>query len=156
LITLDRQDRSIWDTAQIQEGIALVERALRRRTPEPYQLQAAIAAVHAQAPSAEETDWEQIVALYDELYRLQPSPVVRLNQAVAVAMASGLDRGLAIMDELERQGEIRNYYMLHAARADLLRRLNRREDARTAYQRALELTSNAVEQAFLRKRLGEL
>jgi RNA polymerase sigma-70 factor (ECF subfamily) len=156
LLTLDRQDRSLWDRAQIEKGEALIERALLRRKPGPYQLQAAIAAVHAQAQRAEDTDWAEIVALYAALYRLQPSPIVRLNQAVAVAMAFGYDRGLSVMDDLAQAGELDDYYMLHASRADLLRRLGRNDEARIAYERALQLTQNSVEQTFLRERISGL
>jgi RNA polymerase sigma-70 factor (ECF subfamily) len=156
LLTLDRQDRSLWDRAQIEEGAALIERALRRQRPGPYQFQAAIAAIHAQARRAEDTGWAEIAALYAALHRLQPSPIVRLNQAVAVAMAFGYERGLSIMDDLEREGGLDDYYMLHASRADLLRRLGRNAEARVAYERALQLTQNSVEQAFLRERISGL
>ncbi len=156
LLTLDRQDRSLWNREQIAEGTVLIERALLRRKPGPYQFQAAIAAVHAQARRAEDTDWAEIVALYAALYRLQPSPIVRLNQAVAIAMAYGYERGLSVMDELAQEGELNDYYMLHASRADLLRRLGRAGEARAAYERALQLTQNLVEQAFLRERISGL
>jgi len=156
LLTLDRQDRSMWDRAQIDEGATLIERALRRRKPGPYQFQAAIAAVHAQAPRAEDTDWREVAALYGELFQSQPSPIVRLNQAVAIAMAYGYECGLAVMDELAQQGDLDDYYMLHASRADLLRRLGRNGEARIAYARALQLTRNSVEQAFLRERISGL
>jgi RNA polymerase sigma-70 factor (ECF subfamily) len=156
LLTLDRQDRSLWNREQIAEGSVLIERALLRRKPGPYQFQAAIAAVHAQARRAEGTDWAEIVALYAALYRLQPSPIVRLNQAVAIAMAYGYERGLSVIDELAQEGELNDYYMLHASRADLLRRLGRAREARAAYERALQLTQNLVEQAFLRERISGL
>src|SRR5262249_43531096 len=120
LLTLDRQDRSLWNRSRIDEGLALL-----RKTSGTYQIQAAIAGVHARATRAEDTDWTQIVTLYSELYSLHPSPVVRLNLAVAVAMAQGADHGLAIMDEIANSGELEDYCMLHAARADMLRRLGR-------------------------------
>ncbi|HEV2245108.1 MAG TPA: RNA polymerase subunit sigma-24, partial [Terriglobia bacterium] len=121
----------------------------------PYQLQAAIAAVHAQAQTPQQTDWRQIVALYGELERISPSPVVALNRAVAVAMSEGLETGLRQIDELGASGELNDYYLFHAARADLLRRLGRRQEAAEAYQRTLALTANAVERRYLRRRLRE-
>jgi RNA polymerase sigma-70 factor (ECF subfamily) len=154
LVPLEEQDRSLWHREAIDEGLALVERALRMRRVGPYQLQSAIAAVHAQAATAADTDWKQIAALYRELQRLQPSPVVQLNQAVAVAMSEGCERGLELIAELDE--ELNSYYLLHAARADLLRRLGRREAARDQYERALALTTNAVERRYLRRRLSEL
>ncbi len=150
LITLEEQDRSLWDRRQAEEGLDLVERALRQRSPGPYQLQAAIAALHAQASTAADTDWRQIAALYRELHRFQPSKVIELNQAVAVAMGEGLERGLALIDALEG---LDDYYLFHAARADLLRRLNRHTEAAEAYQRALTLTANQVERGYLQRRL---
>lgn len=156
LITLDRQDRGLWNRQAIEEGCTLVERALRRGHRGPYQLQAAIAAVHAQAARAEDTDWNEIAALYGELYRLDASPVVRLNQAVAIAMARGAGHGLPIIDALAADGELEGYYMLHAARADLLRRLGRRGEAASAYRAALERTRNETERRFLRARLAEV
>jgi len=156
LVTLDEQDRSLWDEQEIVEGLALVERALSSRRVGVYQLQAAIGAVHAQARTAADTDWRQIVALYGELLRLNPSPVVELNRAVAIAMSDGLDEGLRRIDVVGAEGRLENYYLFHAARADLLRRLKRVVEARKAYQRALELTTNQVEQKYVRRRLEEL
>jgi RNA polymerase sigma-70 factor (ECF subfamily) len=156
LVPLEEQDRSLWRHDQIAEGKRLVERALRMRELGPYQLQAAIAAVHAEAKTADETDWPQIAALYAELARLAPSPVVALNHAVAVAMGRGYAKGLEMIDRLGASGELQTYYLFHAARADLLRRLERRAEARDAYGKALALVSNRVEQAYLRRRVTEL
>ena len=156
LVPLEEQDRSLWRHDQIAEGKRLVERALRMRELGPYQLQAAIAAVHAEAKTADETDWPQIAALYAELARLAPSPVVALNHAVAVAMGRGYAKGLKMIDRLGASGELQTYYLFHAARADLLRRLERRAEARDAYGKALALVSNRVEQAYLRRRVTEL
>jgi RNA polymerase sigma-70 factor, ECF subfamily len=156
LVLLEEQDRSLWNREQIEEGLRLVEQALRLRRIGPYQLQAAIAALHAHAAKPEETDWKQIAALYRELSLLQPSPVVTLNYAVAVAMSDGLEKGLKIIDQIGTSGELTSYYLYHAARADLLRRLERPAEAAHAYQRALELTGNTVEQRFLLRRLREL
>jgi RNA polymerase sigma-70 factor (ECF subfamily) len=156
LVTLEEQDRSLWKRDQIAEGLFLVERALRRRAPGPYQIQAAISALHSQALVASATDWSQIVALYDELLRFHDSPVVRLNKAVAIAMAEDLELGLALVDSLAKTGDLANYHLLHAARADLLRRLARNEDAREAYMRALALASNEVERDYLQRRLDAL
>ena len=153
LVLLDDQNRSRWDRAEIDEGLALVATALRRGRPGPYQLQAAIAAVHATAATPAETDWRGIVALYDELVRRQPSPVVSLNRAVAVAMAEGPERGLELLDGIRG---LDRYRLLHAARGDLLRRLGRRGEAVTAYRRARELATNPAEQRFLEARLHEL
>jgi RNA polymerase sigma-70 factor (ECF subfamily) len=153
LVLLDEQDRSRWDRAQIDEGLALVERALRRGSPGPYQLQAAIAAVHASAPVAADTDWPQIVALYDELLRRQPTPVVALNRAVAVAMVDGPARGLELLAGITG---LERYRLFHAARADLLRRLDRRPEAVAAYRRARELATNPAERRFLDRRLHAL
>jgi RNA polymerase sigma-70 factor (ECF subfamily) len=153
LVLLDEQDRGRWDRAQIDEGLALVERALRRGRPGPYQLQAAIAAVHASAPVAADTDWPQIVALYDELLRRQPTPVVALNRAVAVAMVDGPERGLELLAGITG---LDRYRLFHAARADLLRRLDRRPEAVAAYRRARELATNPAEQRFLDRRLHAL
>jgi RNA polymerase sigma-70 factor (ECF subfamily) len=152
LVTMEEQDRSLWDRKQVDEGLDLIGRALRRRSPGPYQLQAAIAAVHAEAIRAGETDWLQIIGLYRELVRVNPSAVVRLNYGVAIAMGESLERGLAVIDGLE----LDEYYLFHAARADLLRRLGRRAEAAAAYERALGLATNRVEQNFLRKRLATL
>ena len=138
---------------QAAEGAALLRDALRLYSPGPYQLQAAIAAVHAEAPQATDTDWPQGVALYRELMRINPSAVVRVNYAVAVALAGGIDRGLTLIDEIGVGGVLDSYYLFHAARADLLRRLERLDDAASAYRRALALVTNDVERAYLRKRL---
>jgi RNA polymerase sigma-70 factor (ECF subfamily) len=155
LVTLDQQDRSRWDQIEIDEGLELVERALRLRRPGTYQLQAAIAALHSEAKSAAETDWRQIVALYRELMRMSSSPVISLNHAVAVAMSEGIEQGLALVDRLRDAGELKNYYPYHAARADLLRRLKRVPEAVEAYQQALRLASNRVDQQFIHRRLKE-
>ena len=156
LVLLEEQDRAKWKTAQIEEGAALAERALRMRRAGPYQVQAAIAALHCQAERAEATDWGQIAALYDELLRIQPSPIVALNRAVAVAMARGPDDGLRLLDDEELASALERYHLYHAARADLLRRADRLADAATAYRRALELATNAVERAYLERRLREV
>lgn len=150
LITLEEQDRSLWDHEQARTGLDLLDRALHMRAPGPYQLQAAIAALHAQAATPAETDWRQIAALYRELHRLQPSLVIELNLAVAIAMGEGLEHGLARMDAIH---DLDGYYLFHAARADLLRRLNRSDEATAAYQRAIALTANEVEREYLRRRL---
>ena len=152
LVLLDDQDRSRWDAARIAEGRALVERALAIGRPGPYQLQAAIAALHDEAATAADTDWAQIAALYAALARLDPSPVVQLNFAVAVAMADRPEVGLAIMDGIAADGTLDTYPYLHAARADMLRRLERWTEAAAAYDRALELTSNGAERTFLEGR----
>ena len=156
LVLLDDQDRARWDGAKIVEGAALVERALRMRAPGPYQLQAAIAALHDSAAQPDATDWRQIAALYGELERRLPSAVVALNHAVAVAMAESPAVGLARIDEIGASGALDGYPYLHAARADLLRRLGRHPEARGAYETALTLTANAAERRFLRRRLTEL
>lgn len=156
LVVLEDQDRSRWDRDEIEEGMQVVETALRKRRVGPYQLQAAIAALHASAATAEKTDWQQISALYGELLRIQPSIVVQLNHAVAVAMSRGYDRGLRLIDDLGASGELDSYHLYHAARADLLRRLSRNLEARSAYERALSLTANAVERRYLRRRLLEI
>jgi RNA polymerase sigma-70 factor (ECF subfamily) len=140
LILLEDQDRSLWNQAQIAEGKALVERALSSRRFGPYTLQAAIAAVHAEAPDPASTDWVQIVGLYDVLMRVDPSPVVELNRAVAVAMRDGPDAGLALIDAILGRGDLADYHLAHAARADLCRRLRRTEEARASYKHALALT----------------
>jgi RNA polymerase sigma-70 factor (ECF subfamily) len=154
LVLLADQDRSRWDRARIDEGLDLVQAALRRGPPGPYALEAAIAAVHAEAPRAEETDWPQIVGLYDRLAALHPSPVVTLNRAVAVAMAQGPAVALPLVDALEEA--LGDYHLWHAARADLLRRLGRRAEAIASYERAHALTQNEVERRFLRRRLADL
>jgi len=156
LILLDQQDRSLWNRAEIAEGSALVERALSSRRIGPYALQAAIAAVHAEAPSSEATDWSEIVGLYDVLFRIDRSPIVELNQAVAVAMRDGPQAGLAKIDGILGRGELSDYHLAHAARADLCRRLGRNAEARTSYQRALELARQAPERRFLERRLADL
>ena len=156
LVLLEQQDRTLWNRAQIDEGAALVERALGSRRFGPYALQAAIAAVHAQAPSAEATDWGQIVGLYDVLLRIEPSPVVELNRAVAVAMRSGPQLGLALVDAILSRGDLADYRLAHAARADLCRRLGRHAEARKSYEQALALTKGVAEQRFLKKRLAEV
>jgi RNA polymerase sigma-70 factor, ECF subfamily len=156
LVTLEEQDRSLWDRAQIDEGLTHVEAALRMGRVGPYQLQAAIAAVHAEAASPQQTDWQQIAALYNVLARVNPSPVVLLNRAVAVGMSEGPARGLELIDELDSSAELERYHLLHAARADLLRRLGSFEAAADAYRRALALMANGVERAYLERRLAEL
>jgi RNA polymerase sigma-70 factor (ECF subfamily) len=156
LVTLEEQDRSRWDREEIEEGLLLVEQALRLRRVGPLQLQAAIAAVHAEAQAGGETDWRQIVALYEELMRLSPSPIVALNQAAAVAMSEGFEQGLVLIERAGASGKLENYYLFHAARAELLRRLNRLPEAATAYSRAAALTTNEVEQQYVRRRLREV
>ena len=152
IVLLEDQDRRRWDRAQVAEGVALLEATLRRGPAGTYTLQAAIAALHAQAPTPAATDWPQIVALYGLLYQRQPSPIIALNHAVAVAMAEGPAAGLALMERIELPA----YHLWHAARADLLRRLGRRDEAADAYQAALTLATNAAERAFLERRLGEV
>jgi RNA polymerase sigma-70 factor, ECF subfamily len=156
LVLLADQDRSRWDRARIAEGSALVQRALASRRFGPYTLQAAIAAVHAEAPAAEDTDWGQIVGLYEVLLRIEPSPVVELNRAAAVAMRDGPAAGLALVDAILAGGDLAQYYLAHSARADLCRRLGQTEEARASYRRALELTRQEPERRFLERRLREL
>lgn len=156
LVLLADQDRSRWDRDRIAEGTALVERALSSQRIGPYTLQAAIAAVHAEAPSAEATDWPQIVGLYDVLARIGPTPVVELNRAVAVAMRDGPAAGLTIIDALLARGDLDEYHLAHSARADLCRRLGKTSDARASYERALSLTRQEPERRFLERRLREL
>ena len=156
LILLEHQDRSLWNRAQIAEGVALVERALKSRRFGAYTLQAAIAAVHAEAASAAATDWRQIVALYDQLVRIQPSPVVHLNRAVAIAMRDGPEAGLAHIDAVLAQGDLADYYLAHSARAEMCRRLGRTAEARAAYEKALALTQQEPEQHFLQERIRQL
>ena len=156
LILLEHQDRSLWNRAQIAEGVALVEKALNSRRFGPYTLQAAIAAVHAEAESSAATDWRQIVAIYDQLARIQPSPVVQLNRAVAIAMRDGPEAGLQQIDAVLQQGELANYYLAHAARADMCRRLGRTAEARASYEIALSLTQQQPEQQFLQDRIRQL
>jgi RNA polymerase sigma-70 factor (ECF subfamily) len=156
LVTLEEQDRSLWDRTEIEQGLALVETALRLQNIGPYQLQAAIAALHAHAATFEQTDWAEIAALYQRLANISPSPVIALNHAAAIAMAEGPERGLTLIDQLGATGDLGEYHLFHAARADLLRRLNRQAEAAEAYTRALDLAHNPVEQQYLRRRLSEL
>jgi RNA polymerase sigma-70 factor (ECF subfamily) len=156
LVLLDDQDRSKWDRAKIDEGRALVEQALHARRPGPYQLQAAIAAVHDEADAPGATDWPEIALLYRELLTLAPSPVVELNLAVAVAMSEGPAVGLAMVNGLAADGRLDDYVYLHSTRADLLRRLDRRSEAAAAYRRALAVATNATERRFLERRLAEV
>ncbi|MEQ1580806.1 MAG: RNA polymerase sigma factor [Steroidobacteraceae bacterium] len=156
LILLDAQDRTQWDQALIAEGATLVTQALASRRIGPYALQAAIAAVHASAPTSAVTDWAEIVGLYDVLARIEPSPVIELNRAVAIAMRDGPEAGLALVDDLLARRELENYHLTHAARADLCRRLGRRDTARESYERALALTQLEPERRFLLGRLREL
>ena len=156
VVLLEDQDRTRWNAQQIAEGIELVEKALVSRRLGPYTVQAAIAAVHAEASNAAATDWKQIVALYDLLLRMNPSPVVELNRAVAVAMSDGPEAGLALVEALLGRRELEDYHLAHAARADLCRRLGRAAEARAAYQRALELARQEPERRFLERRLKEI
>jgi RNA polymerase sigma-70 factor, ECF subfamily len=156
IVLLEDQDRARWDRARIGEGLALLDEALRAGPAGPYALQAAIAAVHAEAERAEDTDWRRIARLYELLARAQPTPVVELNRAVAVAMADGPAAGLDLIDGLERRGELARYHLLPAARADLLRRLGRRAEAADAYRRALDLVGTGPERRFLERRLAEV
>lgn len=156
LILLEEQDRSLWNRSQITEGRSVLNRALAAGEIGFYTLQAAIAAAHAEAPNPASTNWTQIVALYDLLVRIDPSPVVQLNRAVAVAMRDGAEEGLAIINKLLEYPELRNYHLAHAARADLCRRLNRTHDARESYRAALALTEQEPERRFLQRRLQEL
>jgi len=156
LILLEDQDRSLWNREQIAEGVALVEKALKSGRFGAYTVQAAIAAVHAQAETAAATDWGQIVALYDQLVRIQPSPVVRLNRAVAIAMRDGPEAGLTQIDAVLEQGELANYYLAHSARAEMCRRLGRTAEARASYEKALALTQQGPERQFLQERIRQL
>ncbi len=156
LVRLDDQDRSLWDRELIDEGSALVARALSSRRLGPYAIQAVIAAIHATAPTPEATNWDEIVGFYEILLRVEPSPVVELNLAVAVAMRDGAEAGLKLVDAILNRGELVGYHLAHAARADLCRRLGRVDEARAAYKRALELTRQAPERRFLQRRLAEL
>ena len=156
LILLENQDRALWNREQISEGVALVERALNSRRFGAYTLQAAIAAVHAEAESAAATDWREIVALYNQLVRIQPSPVVHLNRAVAIAMCDGPEAGLKHIDAVLEHGELANYYLAHSARADLCRRLGRTAESRSSYEKALALTQQEPERRFLARRIEEL
>ena len=156
VVLLDAQDRGLWDGALIAEGVALVERALSAGPPGPYAVQAAIAAVHAEAPAADATDWAQIVGLYDVLLRTDASPVIELNRAAAVAMRDGPAAGLALIDAILERGELQDYQFAHSARADCCRRLGRADDARASYTRALELARQEPERRFLQRRLESL
>jgi RNA polymerase sigma-70 factor, ECF subfamily len=156
LILLEDQDRSLWNQEYVAEGLHLVERALSTRRFGSYTLQAAIAAVHAESPSSDATDWAQIVALYDVLARWEPSPVIELNRAVAVSMYQGPDAGLALIEEIFDRGELKDYHLAHSAKAELCRRLGKRTDARSAYERALALAQLEPERRFLEQRLREL
>jgi RNA polymerase sigma-70 factor (ECF subfamily) len=155
LVILEEQDRSRWNQVQIAEALPLVEEAFRNG-PAPFAVQAAIAAVHCRAQRPEDTDWPQIVVLYDVLGRLQPSPIVSLNRAVAVAMAEHPGSGLALIDELAAAGSLDGYHLLHAARADLLRRIGSFPEAARSYARALEMVTNDSERRFLERRLREV
>src|SRR5271163_2505797 len=156
LVLLENQDRSLWNREQIAEGVALVEEALKSHRFGSYTLQAAIAAIHAEAESAAVTDWRQIVALYNQLVRIQPSPVVHLNRAVAIAMRDGPEAGLTHIDAVLEQGELANYYLAHSARADMYRRLGRTAEARSSYEKALALTHQEPERQFLQERIRQL
>jgi RNA polymerase sigma-70 factor, ECF subfamily len=154
LVLLEEQDRTLWDSAKIREGIGMLDEAIALHDPGPYQVQAAISALHAEAPAAAETDWNQITALYGTLARMTPSMVVEVNRAVAIGMARGFQEGLERLLRLETQAD--NFYPYHAARADLLRRMNQREAAADAYQRAIQLCSNHTERAYLERRFDEM
>ena len=156
LITLEEQDRTLLDQVEISEGLSLVEKALRRGPVGPYQLQAVIAALHAQAKTPPETDWKQIAALYDKLLEFNPSQIIALNHAVAIAMSAGFEEGLRRIDAIGATHELDGYYLLHAERADILRRMSRFEEASEAYRRALALTTNRIEQDFLARRLAAM
>lgn len=156
VILLEEQDRSLWNHAQIEEGISLVERALMSRRFGPYTLQAAIAAVHSEAKNSNNTDWPQIVSLYDVLLRILPTPIVELNRAVAIAMRDGGEKGIAVIDEIFSRDQLKEYSLAYAARADLFRRLGRSSEAITDYQQALQLTKLEPERRFLERRIGEL
>lgn len=155
LVLLEEQDRRLWDREQILEGSRLVESALRRGAAGPYALQASIAALHANAKTASDTDWPQIAALYELLLRSHPSPIIEVNRAVAVAMVGALEDGLALLEEIEKREELTGFHLLPSARADLLRRLGRIAEAGDAYRRALALATNDIERRFLRRRLAE-
>jgi RNA polymerase sigma-70 factor (ECF subfamily) len=156
VVLLDDQDRSLWDEEKIEEGLRLVQTALASRKFGSYSVQAAIAAVHAEARESASTDWPQIVALYDVLLRMHPSPVVELNRAIAVAMRDGFAAGLDLIDRIFERGELSTYHLAHAARADLCRRLGRNAEAKECYERALSLTQQEPERRFYQKRLKEL
>jgi RNA polymerase sigma-70 factor (ECF subfamily) len=156
LVLLEEQDRSLWHGEQIREGTEFVKSALRRGAAGAYAIQGSIAALHANAKTAKETDWPQIAGLYDVLARIQGSPVIEVNRAVAVALGRSLEEGLALLDEIEMREELEEFHLLPAARADLLRRLGRRSEAAEAYRRALALATNDIERRFLRRRLAEI
>ena len=156
LILLENQDRSLWNRKQIAEGVALLEKALQSRRFGSYTLQAAIAAVHAESESVAVTDWQQVVALYNRLLQIQPSPVVRLNRAVAIAMCDGAEAGLTEIDAVLEHGELANYYLAHSVRADMYRRLGRASEARASYEKALALTQQEPERQFLQERIRQL
>jgi RNA polymerase sigma-70 factor, ECF subfamily len=156
LVLLDDQDRSLWNREQIAEGAALVRRALASRRFGPYTIQAGIAAIHAEAPNSGATDWSQIVGFYDLLMRIDPSPVVELNRAVAVAMRDGPEVGLGLIDAVLTRGDLERYALAHSARAELCRRVGRTVDARASFERALSLTEQELQRRFLQKRLAEL
>lgn len=156
LVLLEDQDRSLWNRDQIAAGVALVEQSLASRRFGPYTLQAAIAAVHAEAPSTAETDWAEIAALYTLLARIEQSPIIELNRAVAIAMRDGPSAGLELVDSILQRGDLKDYYLAHSARADFCRRLGKVDEARTSYLRALELTQQEPERRFLEMRLAEL
>jgi RNA polymerase sigma-70 factor (ECF subfamily) len=155
-MVLEEQDRALWDREQIIEGRSLLELGLRMGRPRPYMVQAAIAALHAEAGHPDETDWRQIAGLYATLSQLTPSPIVELNRAVAIAMSQGIEQGLMLIDRLGESGGLDEYFYYHAARADLLRRLRRSDEAAQAYQRAKSLTGNESERAYLERRLAEV
>jgi RNA polymerase sigma-70 factor (ECF subfamily) len=156
LVLLDDQDRGLWNRAQIQEGAALVERALSSHRVGPYALQAAIAAVHTEATRAGDTDWRQIVGLYDVLARIEPSPVIELNRAAAIAMLDGPEAGLRLIDAILDRGDLTDYQFAYSAKGELCRRLGRRDEARAAYARALALARQGPERRFLERRVSEL
>jgi len=156
LILLEQQNRALWNKEQIAEGIALVEKALASHSFGPYTLQAAIAAVHADADSSAATDWRQIVMLYDRLLSIQRSPVIELNRAVAIAMYQGPESGLSLLDDLLARGELENYHLAHAVRGDLCRRVGRTAEARSSYEQALALAQQEPERRFLLERLRSL
>jgi RNA polymerase sigma-70 factor, ECF subfamily len=157
IVLLEQQDRSLWNREQIAEGLALVDRSLRSKEPvSAYAVQAAIVALHAQAERPESTDWRQIVGLYEVLLRIQPTPIIELNHAAAVSMVEGPARGLELIDALAQRGEIEEYHLLHAARADLLQKLGRTDEARAAYRTALAAARAEPERRLLERRLREL
>jgi RNA polymerase sigma-70 factor (ECF subfamily) len=156
MISLEEQDRLLWDTEMIREGTDLLDRALRLRSVGVYQVQAAIVSIHANAATPDDTDWAEIAGLYRKLLELSPSPIIALNYAVALALSAGLEKGLDEIDRLGGASELESYYLYHAARADILRRLGRRDEALRSYREAMDLTENAVEKAFLQKRIDSV